>query len=327
MAQEVDKRILDIAESIKEMKIRGAGTIARAAAEALKIAAETFKGKDYREFMNYFDYVADLILKTRPTAVSLPNAIRMIKRPVYKKVCETTDLEEIKGTVVSAVNKFIEESKKAINTIAEIGSRRIKPGNIILTHCHSRTALSVITTAHKKFIKENKEGLRVIATETRPRFQGLITAKSLADEGIPVTLIVDSAVRSFIEEADLVIVGADAIAANGAIVNKIGTSLVALAANEARVRVYVAAETIKFSPETLVGALVEIEERPATEVVDEKFLKKNPLIKVRNPAFDVTPPEYIDLIITEKGVFSPQVAAIILKDELGWSLQEYTKCY
>ncbi len=281
--------------------------------------------KEKREFLDEMRKVSLMMLKTRPTAVSLPNAIRIVMNKLSRKAEETDQVEELRRTVVEASDRFIRDSIKAIKRISEIGAKRIKPGSTILTHCHSTAAVSIMIAAHKKFIRNGQKGIKVVTTETRPRKQGLITARMLANNNIPVTLIVDGAVRFFMPDADVVLIGADAIAANGAVVNKIGTSLVALAAHEARVRVYVAAESYKFSPETILGELIEIEERRPDEIVSEDFLRENPLIKVRNPAFDVTPPEYIDLIITEKGVFSPQAAPLILKDELGWSIGETHK--
>jgi ribose 1,5-bisphosphate isomerase len=116
---------------------------------------------------------------------------------------------------------------------------------------------------------------------------------------------------------DKAIVGADAVAANGAVVNKIGTSMVALAAHESRVLFFVAAETYKFSPETMLGRLVRIEERGVSEVISERELKRMPKVNVRNPAFDVTPPDYIDLIITERGIIPPQAAIMVIQEEFG----------
>ncbi|MEM3522592.1 MAG: hypothetical protein QXD78_06100, partial [Candidatus Bathyarchaeia archaeon] len=116
---------------------------------------------------------------------------------------------------------------------------------------------------------------------------------------------------------DEVIVGADAITANGAVVNKIGTSMIALAAHEARVRFFVAAETYKFSPETMIGELVNIEERDSSEVIPLEELKTMKNVIVKNPAFDVTPPEYIDLIITEKGIIPPQGSMMVIQESFG----------
>ncbi len=122
------------------------------------------------------------------------------------------------------------------------------------------------------------------------------------DAGIRTNYIVDSAVRYFINDVDLVFVGADAIAVNGAVVNKIGTAQIAHAANEARTNVIVAAETYKFAPRTILGGeLIEIEERDPAEVLPREVAEKLPFVRVRNPAFDVTPAEYVDLIVTEQG--------------------------
>jgi len=130
-------------------------------------------------------------------------------------------------------------------------------------------------------------------------------------------MIVDSAARYFMKEIDKVIVGADAVAANGAVVNKIGTSMIALAAKESNVRTFVAAETYKFSPETMIGEVVAIERRSTDEVIGEEELRTLPSLEVKNPSFDVTPPEYIDLIITERGIIPPQGAILVLQEVMG----------
>jgi len=167
---------------------------------------------------------------------------------------------------------------------------------------------------------ESGKHVEVFVRETRPRFQGHITAKALASAGIPVTLIVDSAARYFMKTVDLVVIGADTVAVNGAVINKIGTSELALVAKESRVNVMVGAETYKFDPKTISGELVKIEERDWREVISEEKLKSIGNIKVRNPAFDVTPPQYIDVIVTERGVIPPQAAFLIIQSEFRMSL-------
>ena len=314
---QLPKEILEIAEGIKNMRIRGAGRIAKAAVQALKITVERSQAKNPEEFIKELDYVAKYLLRTRPTAVSLPNGIRFVMYRVKTAFKNGANLEDLKITAIDAADNFIKNSELAIKRIGEIGARRIVSGDTILTHCNSSAAISVIITA----FKQGKD-IQVYATETRPLFQGRITARTLANAGVPVTLIVDSAVRFFMNEIDKVVVGADAVAANGAVVNKIGTSQIALVAHEARTRMFVAAETYKFSPETMIGELVKIEERSPLEVVDEEFLRQNPNVKIRNPSFDVAPPEYIDLIITEKGVIPPQGAVLVLKEEFGWIIGE-----
>ncbi len=312
---ELDPRILEIAEGIRSMKIRGAGKIARSAAEALKIAAETYKGpSDPDEFKKYMERVADLIISTRPTAVSLPNAVYYVMF-ILEKTSGTVN--ELREAVVKRSEEFIKKSLEAVKIIGEIGARRIVNDAIVLTHCHSTAAASVIITAYKM-----GKIRRVYSTETRPFYQGRITARHLLEAGVPVVQIPDSSVRYIMQEVDQVVVGADTIASNGAVVNKVGTSQVALAAHEARVRVFVAAETYKFSPMTVIGELVPIEFRDPTEVVPMEWIQKHPHVKVLNPAFDVTPPEYIDAIITEEGVIPPQAAILVLLEKFGWALEK-----
>ncbi|MEM0004683.1 MAG: ribose 1,5-bisphosphate isomerase [Desulfurococcaceae archaeon] len=306
------QKVLQIANDIKTMKIRGAGKIARSAAEAMKEAALGYSGEaDFMAFKKYMVNVAKLLVSTRPTAVSLPNAVIY----VLKSLRETTSFNEARNNIVAYADKFIRNSDEAVRRISEIGAKRIKEGSIVLTHCHSTAAVEVIARAYR-------EGrvIKVYNTETRPFLQGRITFAHLRKYGVPVVQIPDSAVRYIMNEVDYVVVGADTVTSNGAVVNKIGTSQVALAAKESRVRVYVAAESYKFSPLTLIGELVKIEFRDPEEVVPHEWLERHPGVKVLNPVFDVTPPEYIDAIITEYGVLPPQAAILILVDKLGWTL-------
>ena len=297
-----------IADDIRTMKIRGAGRIARAAARALKITAKATKARTPAEFIKELDRVSKLLLGTRPTAVSLPNAIRFVTlRP---KLAKDVDLRTLRRMVVSRVDEFIRTSRDAVKRIGEIGARRISDGDVIMTHCNSNCAISIIKTAFKQ-----GKHIQVYVTESRPMDQGLISARQLLNAGVPTTLIVDSAVRHFIRDIDKVIVGADSIAANGAVINKIGTSQLALAAHEARVLFFVAAESYKFHPGTLVGRLVEIEEREPNEIVNPK---RFPGVRIRNPVFDVTPPDYIDLIITERGIVPPSAAYTLLQEQFEW---------
>ncbi|OUJ19092.1 Ribose-1,5-bisphosphate isomerase E2B2 [Methanonatronarchaeum thermophilum] len=296
------------AEKIKKMEIRGAGDIARATARALRDTAKKSDATNLEELKKDIDEASETLLSSRPTAVSLPNSIRLIT----KNLKQYQTLNEGRNDVIERANRFIERSKKSLETLGRIGSKRIRDGDTILTHCNSEAALSIIKTADKT------KNIKVIATESRPRLQGKITARELAENNIPVTLIVDSAVRSAMKNVDIVVVGADAIGVNGAVANKIGTSQIALAANEARVTFMVAAETYKFSPKTAVGEPIKIEERSEKEVWEK--CPNN--ICISNPAFDFTPPEYIDLICTEIGMISPHMSYSILKEEFDWTIEE-----
>ncbi len=305
------KELLETAQKIKSMEIRGAGKIARSAAAELRDYAIRLAAGDLAEFNEKMNSAAELLLSTRPTAVSLPNAVRAVMR--YRG--ET--VEEARMSIKELADRFITSSENAVRRIGEIGSKRVRHGDTIMTHCNSAAAISIMAAAHA----QGKE-IRVIATESRPRLQGHLTLKQLDKLGIRTTLIVDSAVRYLMKEVDLVVVGADAVTVNGSVINKIGTSQLALAAHEARTNVIVAAETYKFSPNTLLGELVEIEERNSDEVISIEKLGTN--VSVRNPAFDVTPREYIDLICTEVGAIPPEMAYIIIKEYLGWGIEEFT---
>jgi len=295
------------------MEIRGAGRIARAAVEALADYARDLDVSDPETFKREMQRAADILTATRPTAVSLPNAVRSVMRALDS----FESVEAARDAVLTRAAEFVDHSEHAVERIAAIGARHISDGDVLLTHCNSEAALGCILEAHR----QGKE-IEVYATEVRPRGQGLVTIRTLNDAGIRTNYIVDSAVRYFINDVDLVIVGADAIAVNGAVVNKIGTAQIAHAAHEARTNVIVAAETYKFAPRTILGELIEIEERDPAEVLPREVAEELPFVRVRNPAFDVTPAEYIDLIVTEQGAIPPGLAYTVIRDYLGWKIEE-----
>ena len=255
-------------------------------------------------------------IESRPTSQVLVNILRKFLTQYLNRVKESGVKQAVKD-----VEKIISDIKNEVmvvkDAIASLGSKRIVSGDVILTHSHSTTVLLLLKKA-----LENGTRFSVIVTESRPIGEGLRTAEELEALGIDTTLIVDSAVRHVMKRVSKVFVGADAVAANGAVVSKVGTSAIALAAKEARVRVYVAAETYKFSPMTVIGELVPIEIRDPTEIVSSDWIKKHPKVRIYNPVFDVTPPEYVDAIITERGVIPPQAALLILMEEYGLSIKE-----
>ncbi|MDD1674664.1 MAG: ribose 1,5-bisphosphate isomerase [Methanomicrobiales archaeon] len=306
----------ETAEKIRSMETRGAGRIARAAAEALKDYAAMVQASSPEDFRRQMEHAGSLLVATRPTAVSLPNAVRS----VLTAIDGSANVDSAREKVIRRADAFITASLHAVERIGEIGSRHIKSGDVLLTHCNSEAALSCMFAARRQ-----GKDFHVFATEVRPGNQGLITIKMLDDAGIPTSFIVDSAVRFFMNKIDTVFVGADAIAVNGAVVNKIGTSQVALVAHEARTNFIVAAETYKFAPRTILGELIEIEERAGNEVLPAAVARTLPCVTIRNPVFDVTPPSYVDLIVTEMGAIPPGLAYMVLKEHLGWSIDEFHK--
>ena len=259
------------------MTIRGAGRIARAGADALGRFAE-----------------------------SLWNGVHSTVRGVDS----ASSVDEAREIVISNAREFCERSEKAVETIARIGAKRIEDGDTVMTHCNSSAALGVIEEAHRQ-----GKDFRVFATESRPWRQGILTVTQLAEAGVDVTMIIDSAVRYVMNDTDKVFVGADTITSHGAVINKIGTSQLALAAHEARTQFYVCGETYKFSPMTVFGDMVKIEERETSEVVRPGEIPDS--VKIFNPVFDSTPAQYIDAIITEVGMVPPTAVYDILVRQLG----------
>lgn len=298
--------LIEVADSIRSMKVRGAGLIARTAAEALKQHAVEYQGSDLEVLRRRLEEGRRELIASRPTAISLWNAVQATVRGAST----VATAEELRALVIANADAFVERSSRAVEVIGRIGSRRLQSGMTVLTHCNSKAALAVIISAHSQ-----GKDIKVYATESRPWRQGLLTIRDLSASGVPTTMIIDSAVRWVMKEVDAVVVGADTVCSNGALINKIGTSQVALAAREARVPFIVCAETYKFSPKTVVGEMVEIEERDAGEIIDPRQLP--PGVRVRNPVFDATPAEFIDSIVTEVGLISPYAAYEVIVKELG----------
>lgn len=294
----------ETASKIESMEIRGAAKIARSAAEALKEFCLSYDGPE-GEFFERLDGAAKRLIGTRPTAISLWNAVQF----TMKGVKGTGDPAKARELVVINAESFVEGSIEGLSRLASYGARRIPRGASVLTHCNSQAALETIFRAHDEGRLE-----RVFATESRPKRQGHITVRQVAERGIDVTMLVDSAVRYHMPKIDTVVVGADTVASNGAVINKIGTSQIALCAHEARVPFMVCAETFKFSPKTMYGEMVEIEERDPNEIVKPEDFKG---VRLSNPVFDATPPEYIDVIVTEIGVISPFAAYEVIAHMFG----------
>jgi ribose 1,5-bisphosphate isomerase len=281
------------------------------------IAAEESRASTPGQLLEDVAQAARALYNTRPSAVSLPNGLRYFFTRLEAKAKGTTDIATVRQHARDIGQSFITMSNNAVKAIGQIGSRFIDDGDVIFTYCNSATAVEILITAHQM-----GKQFSVYVPETRPKYQGHISATWLDDAGIACCLITDNAIRYLMGHADKVFVGADAIAANGAVLNKIGTSMVALAANEARLDFFVAAESYKFSPLTMLGELIQIEERESSEVVPTDQLASWKHVTVRNPAFDLTPPEYIDAIITEQGQIPPQGAISILYEQYGWFTSE-----
>ncbi|WP_256288384.1 ribose 1,5-bisphosphate isomerase [Halobellus inordinatus] len=309
---EVAEAVHRTAEDIGSMEIRGAATIAAAAAEALGAQADASDADSPAAFRAELRAAARILYDTRPTAVSLPNALRYVFRDVDGRT-----VEDLRESVHTSVAEFCDRLDTAQSDLGRMGANRLRDGDTVMTHCHSTDVLACVETA-----VEQGKSLSAYVKETRPRNQGHITAEALSEMGVDVTLIVDSAARRYLNDVDHVLVGADSIAADGSVINKIGTSGLAVNARDRGTPIVCAAQTIKLHPETLTGHTVDIEMRAEEEVVDEETAADIGDPTVLNPAFDVTPPRYVDAIVTERGQYPPESIVTLMRELFGESTSD-----
>jgi methylthioribose-1-phosphate isomerase len=298
-----------VAAAIKDMAIRGAPAIGVAAAFAMALGAgrSTAEGTALRREL---DKIGDELRATRPTAVNLSWAVDRMRRRFEGAFPQGRD--EVRRALLDEALAIQAEDLAACRRMGDLGAELLPPAARVLTHCNAGalatagygTALGVVRSA----ARQGK--IRVVfADETRPYLQGArLTAWELARDGIPTTLITDSMAGHLMSrgEIDAVVVGADRIAANGDVANKIGTYTVAVLAKENGLPFYVAAPVSTVDLKTPTGEAIPIEERSPEEVTHHGGRRLAPEgIDVRNPAFDVTPHRYVTAIVTERGVARP----------------------
>ena len=293
-----------VAAAIKDMKVRGAPIIGIAGAYGVALGALKIKSAARGDFLKQLQKVSDAIASTRPTARNLFFALERMKKAAKGK-----NPEEIKKALVAEAIKIHQEEAEATRRLSELGAKLLKDGWTVLTHCNTGplatsgygTALGVIIAAHKQGKK-----IKVLADETRPLLQGArLTAWELKKAGVPVTLITDSMAGYFMRggKVNCVITGADRIAANGDTANKIGTYTLAVLAKENKIPFYIAAPVSTIDTSIKSGNQIPIEERKTEEVTHFLGRRIAPEgVSAANPAFDVTPHQYITAIITDKGI-------------------------
>ncbi len=299
--------IQETAEKIRKLEIQGARNVAIAAIKTIEVLAKQTKAKNKAEFLKELANAKEILFATRETEPLMRNAIRWIMNRVDKN--NSKKVKDIARTVSSSANQFLNNLERSREEIATIGANRIRNGSVIFTHCHSSTVTYMLQKA-----KRQGKIFEVICTETRPVFQGRKTAKEMLGLGLKTTMIVDSAARHFMNQADIVLVGSDAITSEGNVINKIGTGLIALAAHEARTPFYVVSELLKFDPATIHGDYEKIEERDSSEIWKDPPKK----LIIRNPAFDVTRRDYIHGIICEEGIISPHSTMEVVRRKYPW---------
>jgi methylthioribose-1-phosphate isomerase len=313
-----DVRFLDcetyqeVAEAIRNLSVRGAPAIGVTAALGIALGARQYAEADLDGFFVFMEQVCHTLASTRPTAVNLFWAVDRMQRVMAS--VSTSTIPDIQQRLQKEALAILEEDLQVNRAIGRFGSAVIRDGDHILTHCNAGalatagygTALGVVRAAW-----EQGKRIRVYADETRPVLQGArLTAWELQQDGIPVTLITDNAAGALMQQGRVhcCVVGADRIAANGDVANKIGTYSVAVLAHAHGIPFYVAAPSSTIDMKTSDGKGIPIEERSSSEVTclygDRMIAPQG--VDVWNPAFDVTPAALITGIITERGIISPQ---------------------
>lgn len=304
------KTITEVGEAIKTMIIRGAPAIGVAAAMGVSLGADTITASNFDDFYREMEKQCDLLGKSRPTAVNLAWAINRMKQ--LARDSKNLSVPELKARLKEEALTILTEDISINKSMGQHGQTLVESGNAILTHCNAGalatagfgTALGVVRAS----VNAGKN-VRVLANETRPFLQGArLTTWELKEDNIPVKLITDSMCGFFMKkgEVDLVVVGADRIAGNGDVANKIGTYMVAVLAKENNIPFYVAAPVSTLDLSLASGDEIPIEERSAEEVVNINNKRIAPDdIEVAHPAFDITPNKLVTAIITEEGIARP----------------------
>ncbi|MGA3264887.1 MAG: S-methyl-5-thioribose-1-phosphate isomerase [Terracidiphilus sp.] len=312
-----------VAQAIVTMVVRGAPAIGIAAAYGIALGAMRTSALTPHEFAPEFDRICARLAATRPTAVNLFWAIDRMKRLFAVLLAEGATLDQIKEKILTEAHAMYEEDIAACRTMGAFGAALLPDDGGVLTHCNAGalatcgygTALGVIRSA----IEQGKR-IHVYADETRPFLQGArLTAWELMADHIPTTVICDNMAASLMRAGRIqaVIVGADRIAANGDVANKIGTYNVAILAKEHGLPFYVAAPWSTIDLATATGDSIPIEGRPAIEVTHHGGRQTTPNgVGICNPAFDVTPAKYVTAIVTERGLLRAPYAESLRTMEL-----------
>jgi methylthioribose-1-phosphate isomerase len=299
----------EVAKAIKTMVIRGAPAIGVAAAMGIAVGMTRSRATGTKQFTTEFQKTCELMAGTRPTAVNLFWAIERMKKAFAATAQDGQSVDEIKRRLVAEARAIHDEDVQSCRAMGAHGATLVPSSARILTHCNAGalatagygTALGVIRAA-----AEQGKTIAVLVDETRPFLQGArLTAWELVRDGINTTVITDSMAGAMMRlgQVDLVVVGADRIAANGDVANKIGTYSVAVLAKEHGMPFYVAAPLSTVDLNTPDGNGIPIEERNEREVTHIGSNRLTPDgAQIRNPAFDVTPSQYVTAIITERGI-------------------------
>ena len=304
---DISAEISGLIEEISNNRTDGASELARQAAGILKTAAETSRTENAAEFVLEQAEIGKRLTSTHPSMATIYNMVSRLLSVLDNK-SKRMEMDTVRQLVKDRADEVIEESLKAVEEIARNSMRLIKNGDMILTHSYSSTVVATLNKASTEY-----SNIRAVVTRSGSGRSGERTARELGDSNLGLMFIDDTAAGLYMPEVDTVMVGADRICSDGAVVNGAGTYMLALAAEKAGVPFYVLCETLKFDSR-LKGSDVEIEEKEPEEVTGTADLPAGTI--VRNPYFDITPLELITSVVTENGLFTAKKLASVWKDTL-----------
>ncbi len=278
---------------IKNLRVQGAEAVAKEAVKSLKDVVKESRSKNISGILADLYHAKNILFLTRPTEPCMRNALNYVMHDL-----NYDDPAELAKAICLKVNEVLERFDKNQEIIAQIGSKKIRNGSVVFTHCHSSTIFEILKQAKKQGKK-----FEVHNTETRPLYQGRITAREISKLGVPVKHFIDAAARFALKKTDLMLIGADAITTEGKVINKIGSELYAEIANKFDIPVYACADSWKFDTETIFGYEEEIEKRRGDEIW------KNPPkgVTIDYFAFEKVSPDLVTGIISELGIYKPHI--------------------
>ena len=299
--KDIDFKSADhVIEEIRNMNVKGGSHFGRSAAWAFKLAVQQEELNDFNALKARFEDVSKQMLELKPTMATIHNSCDI----VFSLLDENKDLSSLKEEIVKVCDRIIEQSFVAVEKVAEYGANLIKEGDTVLMHSYSSTLMGIFRAA-----RNAGKNFKLICTESRPLRESRNAVNVLTEIGVDVTFISDASVYEFMPQADLIIMGADTLATDGSVANKMGSAQIACLAKSCKVPVYFASELYKLDLRTQYGYNILLERRTPFELVCTEDFKDFDKVRVINQFFDITPASDIKGIITEFGVLHPSQMA------------------
>jgi eIF-2B alpha/beta/delta-like uncharacterized protein len=288
---------------IEDMKVKGAYLITRVALEALALCAQerSVEGQPLRDTLVA---AADRLRAAQPSMASVANACTYVLHPLLQADGADLTADQVHDLIGERSQAFLDANDHAQQQVIDVGAEIVRDGDVVFMHSYPGTLLGMFRRA-----REQGKQFSVIATESRPYCEGRVMVSELLKLGVPCTLVIDAAIGSYVGRANKSLVGSDSFLPNGAVVNKIGTQLLALACQVYGVPLYAAGSVLKLSIAALHGGQVKMLERPDDGGIAPKDVADHQLLRVENRIFDTTPVRYFEALITDQGVLPPAAIA------------------